>query len=148
MKRNVFAGIQTFCGEIGESACLTLCILKIIERIEPKAIEKFSVLDILQVCIDNGLIYYNWKDKRDSRNFYVEKPADIMELFVGGEWSYRHEVADYKPKEGEFVIRRWERVTPSGASNHFNLDDWDSIVDSETVRYGKVVSTRVLKRIR
>jgi hypothetical protein len=146
MKKDIFAGIQTFCSEIGEAACLAFCILKIIERIQPPLV-KINILASLEECIELGYISYDWDNPTNPDNFYVKNPAGIMEFFIGGKWEYRHEAADYKPELGEYVIYRWERKTPNAVLNHFNLGDWDSIINSKTVALGQIASTRILKRM-
>jgi hypothetical protein len=44
-------------------------------------------------------------------------------------------------------VDRWERVRTGAVTGHFRLPDWDSLHDSQTVKYGKIVSRRVFRRI-
>jgi hypothetical protein len=54
---------------------------------------------------------------------------------------------NYTPAKGEYVVDRWERVKTGAVIGHFRLPDWDSLYDSMTVRYGKIVSKRVFRRV-
>ena len=137
------SGIQTIMAEAGEAACLALCLVKIAEKFLMQELEPFSCL---LMGIDKKFIHYNEKDQNDNNNFYVDQPALFLEAMTRKKWTYRHEVAGYIPKPtGEYTIQRWERVRPQGTTNHFRLRDWDPLADSQTVRYGKIVSERVCR---
>jgi hypothetical protein len=138
-------GIQTFLSEAGEAACYALDILKIAER------ESFNgnpdVVNSLSIGIKQGYIYYNEKDPNDSDNFFVKDPAALLAMFAGGRWTVEKVGPDYVPARGEYVVDRWERVKTGAVIGHFRLPDWDSLQDSQTVRYGKIVSKRVFRRV-
>jgi hypothetical protein len=138
------SGIQTLLGEAGEAACYALDILEIAER------ERGQNLDVMEaLCrgIERGYIYYNEKDPNDNDNFFVENPAAFLALFAGGRWTVEKAGPNYVPAKGEHVVDRWERVKTGAVIGHFRLPDWDSLYDSMTVRYGKIVSKRVFRRI-
>ena len=136
-------GIQTFLAEAGESACYALCIVRIAEMFTRR---EFDPLTALQRGIELGCIKYNPADANDNDNFYVERPDDFLGLLTGELWSVTKEPADYKWGQGEFVVERWERSRPANVTGHFRLPNWDSLVWSQTVKYGKVASLRVFRR--
>ena len=137
-------GIQTFLDEAGDAACYSLCIIKIAER---ELGGEIQPLDALTDGINRGFVYYNWEDKNDNDNFFNNVPNEFLSLMAGGTWTVTKERADYRAKPGEHVVERWERTTPKGSTNHFKLPDWDSLVDSQTVKFGRIVSTRVFRKV-
>jgi hypothetical protein len=138
-------GIQTFLSEAGEAACYALDIMKIVER--ECLYGGIGVVNALSVGIDQGFIYYNEKDPNDSNNFFVKDPAAFLGMFAPGRWTVEKAGPDYVPARGEYVVERWERVRTGAVIDHFRLPDWDSLVNSQTVKYGKLVSKRVFRRI-
>lgn len=137
-------GIQTFLEEAGDAACYALCIIKIAELI--KEIE-FDVIKTLEAAIQRGFVFYNENDKNDNNNFYVDYPENFLSWLTAETWTVTKESADYIALPGEFVSNRWERIKTGSVLGHFNLPNWDSVVDSQTVKYGKIVSKRVFRRV-
>jgi hypothetical protein len=138
------AGIQTLLGEAGEAACYALDILEIAERERGK---KLDVMDALLRGIECGYIYYNEEDPDDNNNYFVEDPAMLLAMLAGGRWMVEKVGPDYRPAPGEHVVDRWERVKTGAVIGHFRLPDWDSLSNSMTVKYGKIVSKRVFRRV-
>jgi hypothetical protein len=138
------AGIQTLLGEAGEAACYALDILEIAER------EKWQSIDPVEALyrgIDQGYIYYNERDPNDNNNFFVNDPAALLSMFAGGRWTVEKTGPEYIPAKGEQVVERWERTKTGVIIGHFRLSDWDSLQDSMTVKYGKIVSKRVFRKV-
>jgi len=138
-------GIQTFLAEAGESGCYSLSILRLAEGVSG---ESFDVEKTLVKAIELGFIYYNEKDQNDNNNFFVSKPDAFLSWLTGRKYEVRHEAdINYQPKQGELVVQRWERVQTGITRGHFRLPDWDSLYDSQTVKFGKIVSLRVFKEL-
>jgi hypothetical protein len=138
-------GIQTLLAEAGEAGCYALDIIEIAERELNNG--KINLADALYLGIDRGFIYYNAKDTDDNDNFFVKDPAAFMGALAGGVFEVKKAEADYIPAKGEYVVDRWERVKTGETTGHFRLPDWDSLIGSMTVRFGKIVSKRVFRRI-
>jgi hypothetical protein len=138
------SGIQTLLGEAGEAACYALAILEIAER---ERGQKLDPIGALYLGIDRGYIHYNEKDPNDNGNFFVKDPAALLAMSAGGRWTVEKTGPNYIPARGEHVVDRWERVKTGTVIGHFRLPDWDSLQDSMTVRYGKIVSKRVFRRV-
>lgn len=138
------AGIQTLLGEAGEAACYALDILEIAERVSGC---KLDPVEALYQGIGRGFIYYNEGDPNDNDNFFVEDPGALLAMAAGGRWTVEKTGPGYAAAPGEYVVDRWERVKTGTVIGHFRLPDWDSLYDSMTVRYGKIVSKRVFRRI-
>jgi len=135
--------IQTFMAEIGESACYALDIIKIAETYSRR---EFDPLLALQRGIDLGYIKYDPINPNSNDNFYVEEPASFLGLLTGELWSVTKEPADYKWGHDEFVVERWERTKGQVTISHFRLPSWDSLFNSQTVKFGKLASLRVFRR--
>lgn len=136
-------GIQTFFKEAGEAACYCFCIIRLAEEINPISAKLTNPYRILQDAAEKKFVYYNKKNQEDNDNFYVQDPAGFLAYLTGKKITVRHDSADYKPRKNEFIVERWERKTTKGTVSHFRLKDWDSLADSQTVRFGSVASTRV-----
>jgi len=139
----MFEGIQTFLEEGGDAACYALDILKISEGITGF---KIDVIETLCACIEKKFIYYNWQNPADDNNFFVNDPAAMLSFLVGKEYTVTKEAADYAVKSiNEWIVERWERVKVGSVVGHFRLPNWDSLRDSQTVKFGKIASKRVFK---
>ena len=138
------SGIQTLLGEAGEAACYALDILEIAERARRRNLDLISAL---YQGIERGYIYYNENNPDDNNNFFVENPAALLSMFVGGRWTVEKAGPDYIPAPGEYVVDRWERTKTGAVIGHFRLPDRDSLHNSQTVKYGKIVSKRVFRRV-
>jgi hypothetical protein len=143
MKQDFFIGVQTFLVEAGESACYALAIIKLATKITGKY---FPVVETLNECIERKYIYFNLGNQNDDNNFFVNDPAKMLSHLTGIRWSIEKCGADYKAKIDEWIVQRWERVRTGSTTGHFRLPDWDSLVNSQTVKYGKIVSTRVFRK--
>jgi hypothetical protein len=136
-------GIQSFLAEAGEAACYALVIVEIAER------ENGGHIDLMRAVldgIDRGYIRYNWTDRADPWNFFVDFPELFLSILTGKVWKVTKEAADYVKRPGEHVAQRWEWKKTGNELAHFRLPDWDSVTDSQTVRYGQIASTRVFRR--
>jgi len=143
MESKLFFGIQTFLHEAGEAACYALCIAKIAEKITGKAVEP---LDALLGGIERKFVYYNWANPDDPDNFYVSDAEKFLSLLTGRRVTViKTDNANYRPAPNEYVAERWERPTAKTVYSHFRLPDWDSLRDSQTVKYGKLASLRVFR---
>jgi len=134
------SGIQDMLAEAGEAACYALALGNVAEEYLRK---ELNACTILQTGIDIGAIYYNPKDKNDNDNFFVKNPALLLKKLTGINWEVRKENADYIPMSKEYTIQRWERTKTGQTIGHFRRMTWDSLTDSQTVRYGKIVSQRI-----
>jgi hypothetical protein len=143
METKLFAGIQTFLQEAGESACYALSIIKIAERITGRSIEPVTAL---VDGIEKKHIRYNWNDQHDGDNFFVADPAALLSALTGKPVTVRKETnINRGPAPGEYIVQCWERQAVGKTITHFRLPDWDSLKDSQTVKYGRVASLRVFK---
>ena len=138
------SGIQTLLGEAGEAACYALDIIEIAER---ERRQRLDPIEALCQGIERGYIHYNEKDPNDNDNFFVENPPALLALLAGGKWTVEKTGPNYIPAHGEYVVDRWERVRTGAVIGHFRLPDWDSLHNSQTVKYGKIVSKRVFRRV-
>lgn len=136
-------GIQSFMASAGETACYALCIIRIAE------IETRSEIDPIRAMEDGiaeGWISFDWEDYRNGFNFFIHRPDLFLRMMTGKDWSIRHDSAHYHGGPGEYVVERWERAATGQTFSHFKLPDWDSLINSQTVQFGRKVSTRVFRR--
>lgn len=137
-------GIQSFMASAGETACYALCVIRIAEIETGREIDPIRAM---QQGIDKGHISFDWEDYNNGYNFFMHDPAAFLRMLTEDSWTARHDTADYKSKMGEYVVQRWERQTTGKTFAHFRLPDWDSLHNSQTVRLGRIVSTRVFWRV-
>jgi hypothetical protein len=125
---------------IGESGCYFLSLVRAAEIITQSRIDAVNVYNL---AVMRGYM------KQDC---FVLRPDMIMAVMTNQMWSIHKEGADYKTTHGEIVIHRYEWSTPRGLLAHFilALEDgtrYDPLGESQTVKNGKLVSMRVLRRI-
>jgi hypothetical protein len=136
-------GIQTFLDAAGDAACYALDIIQIAERELGGEIDPVAALED---GIEHGYIRYDWDNPGADDAWFVDAPHRFLALLTGDEWTVSKEAADYRPRPGEHVVERWERQKTGTTTSHFRLPDWDSLRDSQTVKYGRLVSTRVFRK--
>jgi hypothetical protein len=143
MESKLFSGIQTFFQEAGEAACYALCIAKIAEKINGRAVDP---IEALLGGIERKLVHYSWDNPDDPDNFYVNDAEKFLSLLTGKQViAIKTDNVKYRPGLNEYVAERWERPTAKTVYSHFRLSDWDSLRDPQTVKYGKLVSLRVFR---
>jgi hypothetical protein len=131
--------MQAIAKTIGEKGCYYFSLLHLVGA-EDKALEVYPP------AVAFG------KEQIMKPDCYINDPASLLTLVAGGSWSVRHETADYMPVEGEMEILRFERVTTGATLSHFVVGDgkgkvaYDPLGNSQTVRLGKLVSKRIVKR--
>lgn len=136
-------GVQSFYLSLGNEACYFLDLLEIAER---ETGIHFDPLSIAWICSQKGYLYINWKDLKDTENFKVENPCEILKLLTGITWSItRVDNPIYKPKAGDYVIAAYK----NGNFTHFVLQSFsfDSLQNSLTVKNGKINSYRVFRKM-
>jgi len=130
-------GIQSFLLEAGMDGCYALAIMQLADVTDP-------ITTLIQ-AIDKRFVKFNYNDYNDNDNMFVMAPAEMLSWLTGKVWSVTKEAATYVPRPGELVVDRWERVKTGVTTGHFRLPNWDSLVNSQTVRYGAIVSKRVFR---
>lgn len=147
--------VQVLLAEMGEAACYFLGWVA-------WAIRKGRVVSIVEdfySCVLEKWIRYNYDNKNDPDNCYIDRPADVVGYLMGepGKWTVTKEGPDYVPLPGEMAQARyeWEEKTTYGTFLHGHfvaIDESGAVIDdpmglSLTVAKGKRVSTRVARRI-
>lgn len=129
------AGIQnTLLKQLYESGCYFLSIIHTAEKNSP-----YLSVDVMRFaieCIDN-----KWLEK----DFTVIRPDKILGRLLDKEVS----VVSVSGKEKDLlqtmeykaVINNW--YNPKTGLYHFNCEDWDSLINSKTVKEGFIISYRI-----
>lgn len=106
----------------------------------------FNKIEVILKCISKGYVDFNAKNYDDYNNFFVRKPAQILNMLTGVEWEVRWESANYVPKKGEYTIEDWSKTTKTG---HFAMTKigFNSLQKSENVLHGKIIDYRICKVI-
>ena len=129
------AGIQnTLLKQLYESGCYFLALIHIAEKNSP-----YLSVDIIRFaieCIDN-----KWLEK----DFTVIRPDKILGKLLDKEVTVialnGKEKASIQAMEYKSVVNKW--YNPNTGLYHFNTDDWDSLINSKTVKEGYIVGYRV-----
>lgn len=135
-------GIQSFLLEVGLDGCYALTIAQLAEVVLNTNLDIVSILD---QAVNKRFIKFNYNDYNDNDNMFVIAPAEMLSWLTGKKWTVSKEGPDYKAKDGELVVDRWERIKTGMTSGHFSLPNWDPFHNSLTVKYGKIVSKRVFR---
>jgi len=140
-------GIQTFLAELGEAACMALCICEL----GKPGLTEGEALNLILEGMRRGFIEYDEENRDNPDNCYVSDRDKLMNLVTGERgWRSNREKAGYRAKPGERVIEGWEwmeRCKDRTINHlHFRLLKWDPIKNSRTVKNGKIESLRVFRR--
>ena len=128
-------GIQnTLLKQLYESGCYFLSIIHIAEKNSP-----YLSVDVIRFaieCIDNKWL---------KEDFTVIRPDKILERLIDKEVSVisvsRKEKDLLQTMEYKAVVNCW--YNPKTGLYHFNCGDWDSLINSKTVKEGYIISYRV-----
>lgn len=145
--------IESFYLSVGRYSCYFDCLVHIAETEMMKRGIKVSYdhNTLIQLCSfnkSNGTpwLTFNWKNYDDNANFDVNNPTAILNLLTGLSWKFtRVDSATYKAKQNEYDVRRWKRDGVVGY--HFQMEDYDPLQNSQTVKYGKIDGHRVFSVI-
>jgi hypothetical protein len=140
-------GVQTLLAELGEAACLALCICELGKPGIPEA----EAVGLILEGMKKGYIDYDENDRSNRNNCFVNDRDGFMELVTGQKgWKSTREGPGYKAKPQERVIECWrwdENVAGKTVPHqHFRLPAWDPIKDARTVRFGRLESYRVFRK--
>lgn len=130
-------GMQKMALEIGKYGCYFLSIVEAAER------ETGKNFPIMSTFLDMGKRGYIGEDS------YILAPDRIMTALTGKAYAVRHEAKDYRAKEGEIEILRYEWRKKGEVSAHFVLGDgngrvaYDPLDGANTVKNGAVESKRI-----
>ena len=129
------SGIQnTLLKELYESGCYFLSIIHIAEKNSP-----YLSVDVIRFAIE--CIENKWLEK----DFTVIRPDKILGRLIDKEVT----VISLNEKEKELlqtmeykaVVNCW--YNPKTGLRHFNCNDWDSLINSKTVKEGYITSYRI-----
>lgn len=134
-------GIQNLIYSLGGEGCYTLCLLDVAEEYLGHSV---NILDVVNLAIYKGYIYYDWKNWKNPQNFYVEKPGMLLKLATGVDWMVLNEDAGRLPNgQNQYIIRRYERKNTTKTYSHFSRDTFQPYLNNGTEKYGTEVSTRL-----
>jgi hypothetical protein len=127
--------IQKICEIIGESGCYFLCLLHLVGKDD-------EAIRLYKESVENGGIM---------NDCFVNSPQLVLKTASGKDFSIRYADKAYNTAEGELQILRFERKLTGVTYSHFVVGDgkghvvFDPLGDSQTVKYGSVVSQRIVK---
>lgn len=138
----LFDGIQDFCACIGDEACYAIQLVSVAEDVMKRP---FPLITSLVRGIQAGCIEFNPKDKTDPDNFFVSDPEEFLRILTGMRMRVKKvEGNSYNPGVNEWVIDQWKDDSRGKITYHFRSKNFDSLSNSMTVRYGYIVSQRVV----
>lgn len=140
-------GVQDFLRVAGDEACYAIHIVRLAEVFRNCAID---LIRALEDAIDAKHLYFNWHNYNDPMNFRVDNGAAMLSALTGVRWELVHTGPEYQETSSELAIYKYARsVEVKGGTKeytHFNTADFDSLVASQTVRYGRLVGKRLFRR--
>lgn len=140
-------GIQTLLAELGEAACLALCICEL----GKPGITEAEGLSLILEGMRRGYIEYDEEDRGNPDNCFVANRDAFMDLVtVESGWRSTIEGVTYRAKPGERIIEcwKWEERAKNKVivHTHFKLPKWDPYRNSQALKYGTLESLRVFRR--
>ena len=135
-------GMQKTALEIGRYGCYFLSIVEAAER------KTGNYILVVPTFLDMKKRGYIGED------CYILAPDRIMTELTGKAYTVRHEVKDYRAKEGEIEILHYEWRKKGEVSAHFVLGDgngrvaFDPLDGANTVKNGVVESKRIFVPMR
>lgn len=143
-------GVQKLAKSIGESGCYFLSLCKVAEEI--RGVKLGDLLDWADIAMRRGLLGPDCF-VLDASGIFALLVIPSPEVVKAG--SGHPLPLDYQLKPGEYEILRFERPAPDGGEPlaHFVVGAgdgktvaWDPWPNSLTVRDGRLVSRRIIRR--
>ena len=120
---------------IRKYGCLLLCYVELAQRITNQKYNDHTAVVLYHHFVERGYI----KD-----DCTVLKPDMIMQsLGVNLNGWIRRESKSYEVKRSEYEIQEWSNARTG--NTHFVLPDYDPLVDSVTVKEGKISSKIIVR---
>jgi hypothetical protein len=130
-------GVQDFIKTIGESGCYALALCKVGELSGGLAGGAAGAVSAIGRGVNSGYI---------KADMTVLDAAGFLRQLTLMDWTKEYKPADYKPKEGDYLIAEWHNKRTG--YTHFTLEypeKWDGLKDSVTVREGAIKSYRLCR---
>ena len=129
------AGIQnTLLKQLYESGCYFLSIIHIAEKNS-----QYLSVDVIRFaieCIDNKWLEKDFTVIRPDKILGRLLDKDVSVVSVSGKEKELLQTMEYKA-----VVNCW--YNPNTELYHFNCDDWDSLINSKTVKEGYIAGYRI-----
>lgn len=119
---------------LGENSCYLSCLVDIAEEFNGD-----QRIDTVMVFLHGQKLGYVRDD------CYLNLPEKVLFLMTGKAWVVRKEKSNYSALPNEYEVQRWEHATTSKTYSHFIRPKYDPLGDSNTVKYGHLVSKRIFK---
>jgi len=134
-------GLQNQFTAMGDSSCYFLCLCKIAEEVIGGV--DLDVIHSFDECVKRNYIKYNYADPGHADNCFVLDPVRILGEITGRAWSLRkitdpQQIMGWKAGDNEYTVQRWCRKTTGKEITHFRRPTWDSLLNSQTVKYGAI----------
>lgn len=125
-KYSRYSGIQTVFKKAGESGCLFLSLLSIVEDYTRLPVD---FIHAYNKCIGMGII---------DEDFYCQDQEKMLETFTGKKWKKTvvKELPSIVPLE-MYTVAKWYNERTK--FTHFRRRGWDTLNNSVTVKEGKIV---------
>ena len=121
-----YSGIQTVFKNAGESACLFLSLLSIAEEYTGLPIDFIVAYNR---CIDMDLI---------GKDFFCKDQEKILAVFTGKRWKKTVVQKLPNPVPDEmYTVAKWYNERTN--FTHFRRRGFDTLIDSVTVKEGKII---------
>lgn len=119
-----YTGIQDLFKVVGSDGCLFLSLCSIIEEVNEQPVD---IIDVLKTSIDN-----KWVDEK----MYVLDSLALLGHWTNKKWA-RKEVASLGIiRDNDYTIAKW--YNSRTGFTHFRRRGWDTVVNSQTVKQGKL----------
>lgn len=129
------AGLQnTLLKELYKSGCYFLSLIHIAEKSSP-----YLSVDVIRFaieCIDNKWLGKDFAVIRPDKMLGRLLDKEVSVVSLSGKEKDLLQTMEYKA-----VVNCW--YNPKTGLYHFNTDDWDSLVNSKTVKEGYIAGYRV-----
>lgn len=135
---------QAFLSALAKNGCYVLQLVRVAQETR---LMKYGVLEAISVGVENGSVIYYRNAPLHKDNFFVQDAEKFLASITGSRFSVRKEtLQNYRVKEGEWKINRYEYENSEGVVvSHFLRDDFNTLVTSKAVRWGKWKSSRIVR---
>lgn len=119
-----YTGIQDLLKVVGSDGCLLLSLCSIIEEVNNAPVD---LIDVIKTSLEKGWL---------TREMYVLDSPSLLEYWTNKKWS-RKEVASLGIiRDNDYTVAIWYNARTG--YTHFRRRGWDTIINSLTVKQGKL----------
>lgn len=140
----MFDNNQNMIKSLGKNGCLVLCLIQIAENFLE---ERLNLFDAVEKLIAYGAVKYNDQDENDPNNFFVNNALQALFILTNQQWVVNIRKDNFFNCDSKYSVFLYEWFNEKGRFTHFEMAHYKPILNSRTVKNGRLIESREYKPV-